>query len=117
MDLEKFRNYCLTLPGVAEGFPFGENTLVFTVGGKMFALTGIDFFESINLKADPENAIDQRERYAAVKPGFHMNKKHWNTVEIDGTIPDKLILEWTKDSYDLVLKGLPKKIREELFGR
>lgn len=117
MHLEKFRNYCLSLPGAEEGFPFGENTLVFTVGGKMFALTDIGFFESINLKADPENAIDQRERYASVKPGFHMNKKHWNTIEIDGSIPDKLILEWTKDSYDLVVKGLPKKVVEQLFGK
>ncbi len=114
MDLEKFRNYCLSLKGATEGFPFGEDTLVFTVGGKMFALTNIDFFESINLKADPEDAIDQRERHASVKPGFHMNKKHWNTIEMDGSINDAQVLEWTRQSYDLVVKGLPKKIRKDL---
>ncbi len=114
MDLERFRNFCLSLPGASEGFPFGEDTLVFTVCGKMFALTDINFFESVNLKADPEDAIDLRERYSAVKPGFHMNKKHWNTVELDGSISEKLLFEWTKKSYDLVVAGLPKKQRQSL---
>lgn len=116
MNLEKFHTYCLSLPGTSEGFPFGENTLVFYVKDKMFALTDVDGFESVNLKCDPEEAVELRERYEAVQPGYHMNKKHWNTVLFDGSIPDKVLLEWTKKSYDLVVKGLPKKLREELEG-
>ncbi len=115
MDLEQFRNYCLSLPAVTEEFPFDENTLVFKVAGKMFALTNIDFFESINLKCDPEIAIELRERYAAVLPGYHMNKLHWNTVLMDGTITNKQVQEWTKHSYDLVVASLPKKTKAS-FG-
>lgn len=111
MDLEQFRNYCLSLPAVTEEFPFGETTLVYKVAGKMFALTGIDFFESINLKCDPELAVELRERYAAVTPGYHMNKQHWNTVIMDGSVSNQQILEWTKHSYDLVVASLPKKLR------
>ncbi|RPE08271.1 MmcQ/YjbR family DNA-binding protein [Chitinophaga lutea] len=117
MNLEKFHTYCLSLPGTTEGFPFGENILVFYVMGKLFALTDVDAFESVNLKCDPEEAVELRERYDAVQPGYHMNKKHWNTVLFDGSIPDKLLLEWTKKSYDLVVKGLPKKAREELAAQ
>ncbi|WP_291914015.1 MmcQ/YjbR family DNA-binding protein [Chitinophaga sp. CB10] len=114
MNIEQFREYCLSLPGVTEEFPFGEQTLVFKVKGKMFALTDIELFESINLKCDPEEAIELRERYDGVTPGYHMNKKHWNTVDMHSHLPNKLILEWTKNSYDLVVKGLPKKDRESL---
>ncbi|QEH42346.1 MmcQ/YjbR family DNA-binding protein [Chitinophaga sp. XS-30] len=114
MNLEKYRDFCLSLPGTDEAFPFGETTLVFNVMGKMFALLDIDGFESVNLKCDPEEAIELRERYEGVIPGYHMNKKHWNTVSFDGSIPDKLLLEWTKNSYDLVVAGLPKKVREAL---
>jgi predicted DNA-binding protein (MmcQ/YjbR family) len=114
MHIEAFRNYCLQLSGVTEEFPFGEQTLVFKVGGKMFALTGIDNFESINLKCEPEKAVELREQWEGVLPGYHMNKKHWNTVLTDGHIPDKLLEEWTRDSYELVVKGLPKKIKESL---
>ena len=111
MDLETFRNYCLSLPGVTEGFPFGETTLVFKVGEKIFALADAELFASVNLKCDPELAMELRERYPAVIPGFHMNKKHWNTVQIDGSIPTKLLLEWAKHSYDLVAASLPAKVR------
>jgi len=114
MDLETFRNYCLSLPGVTEGFPFGETTLVFKVGGKIFALADAELFASVNLKCDPELAIELRERYPAVLPGYHMNKKHWNTVQNDGSIPAKLLLEWAKHSYDLVLASLPGKVRQAL---
>jgi predicted DNA-binding protein (MmcQ/YjbR family) len=114
MNIETFRNYCLSLKGVTESFPFDESTLVFKVMNKVFALTDIDIFASINLKCDPEKAIELRERYDAVKPGYHMNKKHWNTIEIDHTIPDRLILEWTKDSYDLVVSNLTRKDKELL---
>jgi predicted DNA-binding protein (MmcQ/YjbR family) len=111
MELETFRNFCLGLAGVTEEMPFGESTLVYKVSGKMFALTDIDNFESINLKCDPEMAVELRERYNAVLPGYHMNKQHWNTVLMDYSIADRQILQWTKDSYWLVVKKLPKKIR------
>ena len=112
MNIEKYRNFCLSLKLTTEDFPFDEQTLVFKIFGKMFSLTNIDNFESVNLKCEPENAIILREKYSAVTPGFHMNKKHWNTVKIDGTIPDSLIEQWTVDSYNLVVSKLPKKTRE-----
>ena len=114
MHIEAFREYCLSLPGTTEDFPFGEETLVFKVEGKIFALTHVDFFESINLKCEPEKAVELRERYPAVQPGYHMNKKHWNTVLTDGSISDALLVEWIKDSYYLVVASLPKKLRENL---
>ena len=114
MDIETFRNYCLSKKGATESFPFDENTLVFKVGGKMFALLDVDIFESVNLKCEPEKAIELRERYAGVLPGYHMNKKHWNTVMMDGTVPDELILQWVDDSYNLVFNKLPKSQREKI---
>lgn len=108
MDIEQFREYCLSLPDVTEEFPFGPGTLVYKVKGKLFALTDIEMFESINVKCDPELAVELRERYAGVLPGYHMNKQHWNTVLMDQSIPDKLILEWISHSYDLVKSKLPK---------
>ncbi len=116
MNLETFQNYCLSLKGVTEEMPFGDTVLVYKVEGKMFALCGIDRFESINLKCDPEEAIELRERYAAVQPGYHMNKQHWNTILMDHSIPDKVVLEWTKKSYDLVVSKLPKKIRDSYLS-
>lgn len=115
MDLETFRNYCFSLPGVTEGLPFGPDTLVFKVGEKIFALADADLFASINLKCDPELAIDLRERYPSVIPGYHMNKKHWNTIQMDGTVSVTLLLEWTKHSYDLVRASLPAKVRAALI--
>ncbi|HEY8400199.1 MAG TPA: MmcQ/YjbR family DNA-binding protein [Cytophagaceae bacterium] len=114
MNIEDFRNYCLSKKGVTEEFPFDENTLVFKVMNKMFALTDVDVFESINLKCDPEEAVMLRERYNAVLPGYHMNKKHWNTIVMDGSISDKLVYQWIDHSYDLVVKGLTKKQQHEL---
>jgi len=114
MNIESFREYCLSLPCTEEGFPFDSNTLVFKVAGKMFALTNIDQFESINLKCDPEVAVELREKYTAVTPGYHMNKKNWNTIQIDDSISDKLILQWTKESYNLVVNGLPKSVRSTI---
>lgn len=116
MDIETYRNYCLAFPATTEDLPFDQNTLVFKVAGKMFALTNLELFESINLKCDPEKAVELREKYDAVRPGYHMSKKHWNTVLTDGSISDSLILEWTKDSYNLVVQGLPKKVQQELLG-
>jgi len=104
MNIEELREYCLSLPGVSEHFPFDETTLVFKVNGKMFALTDLEGPLSVNLKCDPELALELRERYPSVKPGYHMNKLHWNTVEVDGTVCDAILIEWIGISYNLVLK-------------
>lgn len=108
MNIEQLRDYCLSLPDVSEAFPFDETTLVFKVNGKMFALTDLVGPLSVNLKCDPELAVELREKYPQVKPGYHMNKQHWNTVAIDGTISDKLIIEWINHSYDLIAKQKKK---------
>jgi predicted DNA-binding protein (MmcQ/YjbR family) len=113
MNIQDFREFCLSLPATEESFPFDESTLVFKVKGKIFALTDVDLFTSVNLKCEPEKALELRDRYEAVQPGYHMNKKHWNTIQIDGSIPDSILLGWTKDSYDLVVASLPRKIRRE----
>ena len=114
MNIEEYRDYCMAKKGVTEGFPFDQKTLVFKVMGKMFALTDVDGFVSINLKCDPERALDLREQFHAVQPGYHMSKKHWNTVTVNDDAPDKNIYEWIDDSYDLVVKSLTKKLKEEL---
>jgi predicted DNA-binding protein (MmcQ/YjbR family) len=114
MHVEQFRNYCLKKKGVTEEFPFGPETLVYKVMGKLFALAGIDNFESINLKCDPEEAVLLREKYDAVQPGYHMNKKHWNTVVLDGSLPDKLVYKLIDDSYGLVVTGLTKAAKKAL---
>ena len=114
MNLEDLREFCLAKKGVTEEFPFDKNTLVYKVMGKMFALTDINTFESINLKCDPDKAVELREQYPAVIPGYHMNKTHWNTVIIDGSVSDKLIFEWVNDSYELAVSSLTKKLKEEL---
>lgn len=113
MDVESFRNYCLQKPGATEGFPFDHKTLVFKAV-KMFALTDVDSFQSVNLKCDPERAIELRETFNGVKPGYHMNKTHWNTVSIDSDVPDPLIYELIDHSYDLIVKSLTKRQRDEL---
>lgn len=114
MNIESFREYCIQKPGVTEEFPFDENTLVFKVGGKMFALADIDNFDSINLKCVPSRSVELRDRYEAITPGFHMNKKHWNTVVMNGQLPHGLILELIDHSYDLVFAGLPNRTRNQL---
>lgn len=114
MNVESFRDYCLAKRGVTEGFPFDSKILVFKVMGKLFALTDVDAFESVNLKCDPERAVDLRETFQGVQPGYHMNKKHWNTVSTSADIPEKLLLELTDHSYELVVKSLTKKLRNEL---
>ncbi|MCA4898245.1 MAG: MmcQ/YjbR family DNA-binding protein [Bacteroidota bacterium] len=116
MNIEGFRKYCLSKKGVTEEFPFDNNTLVFKVMGKMFALTDVESFEGINLKCEPELAAQLREQYSSVQPGYHMNKKHWNTVVMDGTIHDKLLRQWIDHSYELVAASLPKKDREALIA-
>lgn len=114
MNIEEIRDYCNAKKGVTESFPFDEVTLVFKAGGKMFALVSLDGELSINLKCDPERAVDLRERYSSVEPGYHMNKIHWNTVKIDGKIPDKLIYEWIDHSYELIIDSLPETKRARL---
>ena len=114
MNVELFREYCLTKKGVEETFPFGEDTLVFKVGGKIFCLMGLDEADRCNLKCEPEKALELRQTYSAVIPGFHMNKMHWNTVYFNQDLSDKLILELIDHSYDLVKESLPKKIKENL---
>jgi len=116
MDIESYREYCLSKPGVTEELPFGPDTLVFKVMGKMFSATGIETFESINLKCDPEEAVRLREEYSAILPGYHMNKKHWNTVLMDGTLPVALVRKMIDDSYQLVVNSLTKKLQAELEG-
>ncbi|MBL7940479.1 MAG: MmcQ/YjbR family DNA-binding protein [Flavobacteriales bacterium] len=114
MTLDIFRAHCLTKPGFSEDFPFGPDVLVFRVAGKIFALMDVDTFGSVNLKCDPERAIDLRERYEGVQPGYHMNKQHWNTVSTDGSVPAKLLLELADHSYELIRASLPKKLRDGL---
>ena len=114
MDIEFFRSYCLSKPGTSEDTPFDENTLCFRVGMKIFALVDIDSFESVNLKCDPERAVEFRELHPGIIPGFHMNKKHWNTVRINEGVSDRLVLELVDHSYDLIFNSLPKKIQQEI---
>jgi len=109
MDLAQFREYCLSKPRATEDTPFGPDVLVFKVGGKMFALAALDDVPTtVNLKCDPDLALDLRDRYDEVRPGYHMNKKHWNTVEIQGAIPYVELRKMIDHSYDLVAKSLPK---------
>jgi predicted DNA-binding protein (MmcQ/YjbR family) len=115
MDIESLRLYCLAKPATTEGLPFGEDTLVFKVAGKMFALTGLEAIPpSVNLKCDPQRAIELRDRYLAVAPGYHMNKRHWNTVSMESDVDDDLLRELIDHSYALVTRSLPKKVRENL---
>ncbi|HET6996414.1 MAG TPA: MmcQ/YjbR family DNA-binding protein [Chitinophagaceae bacterium] len=103
MNIESLREYCLSKPGAEETLPFGPDTLVFKVNGKIFLLAGMDDEPlSFNVKCDPDKAIELRERFACVLPGYHMNKKHWNTIIVDGSVSPKQIKEWIDDSYHLV---------------
>ena len=114
MNIEDFRDYCLLKAGVTEETPFGPETLVLKVGGKIFALTDIDTFGSVNLKCDPERAVELREAHDYVLPGYHMNKKHWNTVLVETGVSEQQLRELIDHSYGLVRASLPKKQREEL---
>ncbi len=116
MNIEEVRDFCLSLKGTDENMPFDDKTLVFSVKGKMFCATDIADFEFINLKCDPEQAIILREKYSEVTPGYHMNKKLWNSVNTQGKIPDSLLIEWIINSYNLVIAGLPKNTQKELSG-
>ena len=115
MNVESFREYCLSKPAATESTPFGPDNIVFKVEGKMFALLALDELPTaVNLKCDPDLALELRDRYEQVQPGYHMNKKHWNTVVLDGVIPEREIRKMIDDSYDLVVQSLPKTKRVKL---
>ena len=114
MNIEEIRDYCLAKPGVTEDMPFGEDTLVFRVGEKLFLLTSLSQGDRINVKCDPERAIELREQHTEVQPGYHMNKRHWNTVHTNGNLTRKQICDMIDHSYELVMKSLPKNIREQI---
>ena len=118
MNVEEIREYCLLKDEVEEGFPFDQSTLVFKVCGKMFLLMDINSNPvEFNVKCEPDKAIELREKYRCVQPGFHMNKSHWNTVTCDGSAPKKLIFNWIDDSYHLIIAGLPKKLRDKMLKK
>ena len=112
------RAYCLGKAGAQESYPFGPGALVMKVGGKLFAIMADESDPlTVSLKCEPEIAVALRSHYPAVAPGYHLNKRHWNTVTLDGSIPDERVLEWIDDSYDLVLETLPRSIRAEVTVR
>ena len=113
MHLDAFRDHALALPGATEDLPFGPDTLVFRVGGKIFALLALDA-ATVNLKCDPEAAVELRERYADVQPGYHMNKQHWNTVALQGDVPASEIRAMTAAAYGLVRAGLTRAAQAAL---
>jgi predicted DNA-binding protein (MmcQ/YjbR family) len=110
MNIETLREYCLSKPGAEETLPFGPDTLVFKVAGKAFLLVGLDAEQlSFNVKCDPDKAVELREAYSCVLPGYHMNKKHWNTIAVDGSVSSKQLKEWIDWSYELVSAKKKKK--------
>ena len=116
MTIETLREYCIAKPGATESFPFDSVTLVFKVGNKLFALLDTENRPTtLALKCDPERAVQLRETYDAVVPGYHLNKKHWNTITINGSVPNSELREWIDHSYELVRKSLPKAVRAELM--
>ena len=115
MNASELRDCCLGHPGAAEEYPFGEVTAVFKVAGKIFALSALDRAPlAVSVKCEPELAEQLRNTYPAVRPGYHLNKRHWNTVDVDGSLPDQLVLDMVEDSYDLVMEGLPKRVQKAL---
>jgi predicted DNA-binding protein (MmcQ/YjbR family) len=116
MHLEAFRDYCLKKSGATEETPFGEDTLVFKVANKMFALASLNEVPATaNLKCDPDRALELRDRYEEVQPGYHMSKKHWNTVELEDGIPEVELRKMIDQSYELVVRGLSKAARKKLL--
>lgn len=118
MNIQQLYEFCLSKKGVTEHFPFDEDTLVFKIGGKMFCLASLKEWEAgnpyLNLKCDPERAIELREQYEGIKPGWHMSKTHWNTVSVNADVPTKMITELINHSYGLVFKSLTKKVQQEI---
>jgi predicted DNA-binding protein (MmcQ/YjbR family) len=115
MDAGALRGHCLSYAGTVEDFPFGPETSVFKVAGKVFALSALDRTPlEVSLKCDPGLAVELRATYPAIRPGYHLNKRHWNTVTLDGSLPDRLVRDLVEDSYDLVVSARPKRVREQL---
>lgn len=114
MNIEELREYCLTLKGATEDFPFNETTLVFKVGNKMFCFTDLEDKFAITLKNEPEKNIELREQFSAVRPGYHTSNKHWNTIDVDGTIPDNMLKDLIDESYDLVVLKLTREEKQKL---
>ena len=114
MNIEELREFCLSLKGVKEDFPFDETVLVFKIGSKMFCLTDLKDSRTVALKNDPETNIELREKYHDITPGYHMNKKHWNTITLNGSIPDLIIRNLIVESYEMVILSLPKKQQEQI---
>jgi predicted DNA-binding protein (MmcQ/YjbR family) len=115
MDASDLRTWCLQHPGATEDFPFGPATSVFRVAGKMFALSALDRTPlEVSVKCEPELAVGLRESYPAIRPGYHLNKRHWNTITLDGGLADQLVRDLIEDSYDLVVSALPRRTREQL---
>jgi predicted DNA-binding protein (MmcQ/YjbR family) len=115
MDIESLREYCLQKKGVREEFPFGDATLVFKVEGKIFLLAGLNNLPlQFNIKCDPEKVMELRERYTSIQPGYHMNKRHWNTILVDGSLPEKMLRSMIDDSYELIINSLPNSVQRSL---
>jgi predicted DNA-binding protein (MmcQ/YjbR family) len=115
MDATALRACCLRHPGASEEFPFGPENSVFKVAGKMFALSALERTPlSVSVKCEPELAVGLRASYPAIRPGYHLNKRHWNTITLDGSLPDELVHDLIEDSYDLVVSALPRRTRERL---
>ncbi len=115
MDAAALRSWCVQHTGAVEDFPFGPEHSVFKVAGKMFALSALDRTPlEVSVKCEPDLAVALRDTYAAIRPGYHLNKRHWNTITLDGSLPDALVRDLIEDSYDLVVSGLPKRVREQL---
>ncbi len=117
MNIEEIRKYCISKPGTSESFPFDEDTLVFKVGGKMFCLISLSESNNINVKCDPERALTLREAHEFIKPGYHMNKNHWNTVHIVTGVNKSFYQEMIDHSYGLVYNSLPRKIKQEILDQ
>jgi predicted DNA-binding protein (MmcQ/YjbR family) len=115
VDATELRTWCLRRPGAIEDFPFGPEHSVFKVAGKMFALSALDRTPlEVSVKCEPELAISLRQSYPAIRPGYHLNKRHWNTITLDGSLPDQLVRDLIEDSYDLVVSALPRRVRDQL---
>ncbi|MGB0167610.1 MAG: MmcQ/YjbR family DNA-binding protein [Luteibaculum sp.] len=114
MNAEIFNDYCMQKKGISQDFPFDDRILVYRVGGKIFALCEIENFDFVNLKCDPEYAIELREQFEGIFPAYHMNKKHWNSVDVQGLVPDPLIFKLIDHSYKLVFNSLSKKLQAEI---
>jgi len=115
MDATELRRWCLRQAGAIEDFPFGSEHSVFKVAGKMFALSALDREPlEVSVKCEPDLAVRLRDSYPAIRPGYHLNKRHWNTVTLDAGVPDQMVYDMIEDSYDLVVSALPKRVREQL---